>query len=50
MVITHNNNSDLVTRITDAIKKQFDFKEIIVVPTRGAISVYSDDRGIVMAF
>ena len=50
MVITHNNNIDLVTRLCDSIKKQFDFKEIIIVPTRGAISVYADNKGVVMAF
>ena len=50
VVISHCNNLPLVKQITDAIKKQFDFKEIVVVPTRGTISVYADNKGIVMAF
>ena len=50
LVISHNNNLPLVKQITDAFKKHFDFKEIIVVPMRGTISLYADDKGIVMAF
>ena len=50
MVICHCNNLPLATRISGVIRGQFDFKEIFVVPTRGVISLYADDRGIVMAF
>ena len=50
MVICHCNNLPLATRISGVVRGEFDFKEIFVVPTRGVISLYADDRGIVMAF
>ena len=50
MVISHCNNPDLVKQITDAVKSKFNFKDIVVVPTSGTISVYSDNKGIIMAF
>jgi len=50
MVICHCNNISLATQLSNVIKRQFDFKEIFIVPTRGAISLYADDKGIVMAF
>jgi len=50
MVISHCNNLPLAKQLSDAIKKQFDFKEVIIVPAKGAISLYADDKGIVMAF
>ena len=50
MVICHCNNLPLATRVSGVIRGQFDFKEIFVIPTRGLISLYADDRGIVMAF
>jgi len=50
MVISHCNNSSLAKQLSDAVKKQFDFKEIIIVPTKGVISLYADDKGIVLAF
>ncbi|MCL2034057.1 MAG: DegV family protein [Oscillospiraceae bacterium] len=50
MVISHCNNLPLAKQLSDAVKKQFDFKEIIIVPTKGVISLYADDKGIVLAF
>jgi len=50
MVICHCNNLPLATQISNAVKQQFNFKEIFIVPVRGIISVYADDKGIVMAF
>jgi fatty acid-binding protein DegV len=50
MVISHCNNLSLAKQLSDAVKKQFDFKEIIIVPTKGVISLYADDKGIVLAF
>ena len=50
MVICHNNNLPLATQISNAVKNQFDFKEILIVPMKGAISLYADNKGIVLAF
>jgi len=50
MVICHNNNLPLATQISNIVKTHFDFKEILIVPMRGAISLYADNKGIVMAF
>ena len=50
LVICHCNNLPLAKQLSDLIKRQFSFKEILIVPTRGAISLYADDKGIVMAF
>jgi len=50
VVICHSNNLPLAQQLSGLIKRQFDFKEIFVIPTRGAISLYADDKGIVMAF
>lgn len=50
MVISHCNNLYLAEQLAIAVKQHFDFKEIIIVPTRGISSLYADDKGIVMAF
>ncbi|MCL2365624.1 MAG: DegV family protein [Oscillospiraceae bacterium] len=50
MVICHNNNLPLATQISNTIKKHFDFKEVLIIPMRGAISLYADNKGIVLAF
>jgi len=50
MVICHNNNLPLAQQLENVFKKHFDFKEILIVPMRGAISLYADNKGIVMAF
>ena len=50
MVICHCNNLPLAKQLSSAVKRQFNFKEILIIPTKGTISLYADDRGIVMAF
>lgn len=50
MVITHCNNLSLANELCELVKRKFNFKEILVVPTRGLSSLYADDQGIVMAF
>jgi fatty acid-binding protein DegV len=50
MVICHCNNLPLATQLSTAVKQHFNFKEILIVPTKGTISLYADDKGIVMAF
>ena len=50
MVITHCNNLSLAEKLREAIHKRYDFKNILLVPTRGISSLYASDKGIVMAF
>jgi len=50
LVICHCNNLPLAKQLSNLISGNFNFKEIFIVPTKGAISVYADDKGIVMAF
>jgi len=50
VVICHNNNLPLAKQISNTFNKHFDFKEILIVPMRGAISLYADNKGIVLAF
>jgi len=50
LIICHCNNLPLAQQLSASITKLFNFKEIIIIPTRGAISLYADDKGIVMAF
>jgi len=50
MVICHCNNLPLAKQLSNVVSRHFNFKEILIIPTRGAISLYADDKGIVMAF
>ena len=50
VVICHCNNLPLAKQISNIISNHFNFKEILIVPMRGTISLYADDKGIVMAF
>ena len=50
MVITHCNNLPLAQKLKEAIHRRYDFKNVLVVPTRGISSLYANDKGIVMAF
>ena len=50
LVISHCNNPDLAERLTDAIRRLYNFKEIFIIPMRGLSSMYADDKGIVLAF
>lgn len=50
MVITHCNNPSLAQRLVETILSRYRFKEILMLPTRGLSSLYTDDKGVVMAF
>ena len=50
MVISHCNNPGLAGRLADAIRQQFRFQHIHIVPTGGISSLYADNKGVVMAF
>ena len=50
MVITHCNNPGLAQKLMDAIKSRYQFKEILVLPTRGLSSMYANEKGIIMAY
>jgi len=50
LVIAHCNNSPLVEQLSTMIKERFNFKKIYIVPTGGLSSIYTDDKGIVLAF
>ena len=50
MVICHCNNLPLAKQLSALFTQHFNFKEIFIVPVRGTISLYADDKGIVMAF
>ena len=50
MVICHCNNLPLAKQLSNTIRQNFNFKEIFIIPVKGVISVYADDKGIVMAF
>ena len=50
LVVSHCNNQALAERLTDAIRRLYNFKEIFVIPTKGVSSLYADDKGVVLAF
>ena len=50
LVISHNNNMEMAVSLKELIAGRYDFKKIIIVPTRGIATLYSCDKGIVMAF
>jgi len=50
LVISHSNNHGLAEQLKTLIKERFHFKKIYVVPTGGLSSLYTDDKGIVLAF
>lgn len=50
LVLAHNNNPELAESLRDVLSSQYPFKDIHIVPTRGIASLYSCDKGIVMAF
>lgn len=50
LVISHCNNQNLASRLSQMIQEKFRFGEILVVPTGGLSSLYCDDNGIVIAF
>ena len=50
IVISHCNNPHLAERLATAVRERFNFKEIFIIPTGGLSSLYTDDKGIVIAF
>lgn len=50
LVISHCNNPSLAEELRTLITERFNFKRIYVVPTGGLSSLYTDDKGIVLAF
>jgi DegV family protein with EDD domain len=49
-VITHCDNIEFAAELAEAIHCRHQFKEVLVLPTGGLSSVYTDEKGIVMAF
>ena len=50
LVISHCNNPDMAEQISEKIKEWFQFGNIYIVPTGGLSSLYSDEKGVVVAF
>jgi DegV family protein with EDD domain len=50
MVITHCGNPSFAEALAEVIHGRYRFKDILILPTGGLSSVYTDDKGVVMAF
>lgn len=50
LVLAHTNNPELAEHLSSEIKARFTFKNIYIVPTGGLSALYTDDKGIVIAF
>ena len=50
MVISHCNNIGLAEKLKNAIDRRYHFNEILIVPTNGLSSMYSNDKGVIIAF
>lgn len=50
LIIAHNNNLELASKLKEAIASAHPFKEILLVATGGISSMYSADKGIVLSF
>ena len=50
LVIAHCNNHGLAESLIAVIKQRYNFKDILLVPTRGISSIYANDKGIILAF
>ncbi|MDR1570155.1 MAG: DegV family protein [Oscillospiraceae bacterium] len=50
LVITHCNNLPAAQLLAELIRNRYNFREILILSTKGLSSVYTDDKGIVMAF
>jgi DegV family protein with EDD domain len=50
LVITHCNNPEQAGRLQEMIEKRYHFEKVWVAPTGGLSSVYTNNKGIVMAF
>lgn len=49
-VISHCNNEPLALRLKQQLVEQFQFKDIVIVPTGGVSSLYANDKGIILAY
>lgn len=50
LVISHCNNLDLAEQLSAEIEGRFHFQNIHIVPSGGLSSLYTDDKGVVIAF
>ena len=50
LVIAHCNNPSLAESFEALARARYNFRSILVVKTRGLSSLYSDDRGLVIAY
>lgn len=50
LAIAHCNCLDRALQFKEAVLKKYNFKDIVIVETRGLSSTYADDGGIVIAF
>lgn len=50
LVLSHCNNYELAEQLSAEIKERFHFQNIHIVPTGGLSSLYTDEKGIVIAF
>jgi len=49
-IISHCNNLPLAQKLADAIRERYRFREVVVLPTSCASSMYANEGGIVLAF
>ncbi len=50
LVISHNRNKDRAEEIKKEIEESYDFKELLIVETKGLSSSYADDKGIIISY
>lgn len=49
-VISHVLNEALALKLKAEMEQQFNFKQIVIAPTRGVSSLYANDQGIIISF
>lgn len=49
-VISHCNNESLAIKLKEQLEEQYQFKQIIIVPTGGVSSLYANEKGIILAY
>ena len=49
-VISHCNNESLAIKLKEQLEEQYQFKQIIIVPTGGLSSLYANEKGIILAY
>lgn len=50
LIITHCNNLKLAEEFKNAVSKAFQFKEILIMSTRGVSSLYANNKGLIFSF